>query len=122
MSDEEVKTVPVAEAMKILGHGVTLANVHGRIRRGSLEACKNEQGEWRISLTDLKRILDEVEVCGSCPNLATSFIIIKYHHHIRIEFTLCDECAAKAQLAYSRQGGVLEIVAFPLLREGWKKP
>jgi hypothetical protein len=122
MRDEEVKTVPVAEAMKILGHGVTPANVHGRIRRGSLEAYKNEQGEWRIPLADLKRILDDVEVCGSCPHLATSFVIIKYHHHNRIEFTLCADCAAKAQLAYSRQGGVLEIVAFPLLGEGWKKP
>jgi len=122
MCDEEVKTVSVPEAVKILGNGVTLENVHGRIRRGSLEACKNEQGEWRISVADLGRVLDEVEACGSCSNLATSFVIIKYHNHNRIEFALCDECAGKAQLVYRRQGGVLEIVTFPLLGEGWKMP
>lgn len=119
MSDEDVS---VPEAVKKLGSGVTLENVYGRIRRGSLNAYKNEQGDWRISVADLKKVLDEVEACGSCSNLATSFVIIKYHNHNRVEFALCDECAGKAQLAYSRQGGVLEIVTFPLLGEGWKMP
>lgn len=122
MSDEEVKTINAAEAAKILGNGVTIENVHGRIRRGSLEAYKNEQGNWRIPIAELRRVLDEVEACGNCSNLATSFVIIKYHHHNRVEFALCDKCTRKAQLAYSRQGGVLEIVTFPLLSEGWKKP
>ena len=122
MRDEETEAVNVAEAAEILGKGVTVADVHGRIRRGSLDAYKDEQGNWCIPTAELQRVLDQVEVCGSCMNLATSYVIIKYHHHHRVEFILCDECARKTQLAYSRRGGVLEIVAYPLLGEGWKKP
>ncbi len=121
-SDEKIKTVSVLEAAKTLGNGVTRENVHSRIRRGSLEGFKNEGGEWRVPVADLKSILEQAEDCGGCSNSATRYVIVKYHDHDRVEFALCDECAGKAQLAYGRHGGVLEIVTYPLLGEGWKMP
>jgi hypothetical protein len=118
--DEEVTTI--SEAAKMLGNGVTVENVYARIRRGSLEACQDERGEFHILLAEIHRVFEEAETCGNCSNLAASLVIIKYHHHDRVEFTLCAECANKTYSAYRRQGGVLEIVVYPLFGEGWMKP
>jgi len=122
MSNDEKITVRISEAALMLGNGLTPENVHGRIRRGTLEATKDELGEWRVSVAVIRRILDEVDPCSNCENSAVSLVIIKYHHHVREEFVLCVNCAQKAHSAYSRQGGVIEIVTFPFLGEGWKKP
>ncbi len=84
-------------------------------------AYQDEQGNWRIPLENITQILEDVEICGNCSNKATTFLIIKYPNHNRIEFSLCDACGRKAQAAYSRQGNVLEIVSFPLLSEAWMK-
>jgi len=100
---------------------VTSENVRGRIRRGSLAAYQDEDGEWYIPGAELERILTEVEPCANCTASATSYVIVKYHHHHRVEFILCDRCAQQAETAYRRKGGVLEVVAYPLLSEGWLK-
>ena len=114
-------TVTVSEFVALLDGRVTVGNVHGRIRRGSLSAYQDEKGEWCISKAELERIMAEVEPCDNCATLATSLVIVKYHQHHRVEFTLCDSCAHQAQAAYSRKGGVLEVVTYPLLGEGWLK-
>ncbi|MCP5099331.1 MAG: hypothetical protein GY943_27575 [Chloroflexi bacterium] len=120
--DSNDATVSAAEAAEKLGNGVSLEDVYGRIRRGTLSASKDEWGNWRIPIANLTQILNDIEDCGSCSNLATSYVIVKYHHHNRVEFTLCDDCAKKAHVAYGRRGGVLEIITYPLLSEGWRKP
>ena len=120
LNDNDESTCSAAEAARRLGEGVSLEDVYGRIRRGSLAAEQDESGSWRVSLVSLNQILANVEQCESCSNSATSYIIVKYHHHERIEFELCDVCAKKAQVAYGRRGGVLEVVTYPLLGEGWK--
>ena len=120
MSNNEAITL--SELVQRLGNGVTLANLRGRIRRGSLAAHEGERGELYVTQSEVERILEEVESCQSCSNAATSFIIVKYHHHHRVEFILCSDCAQQAQAAYGRQGGVLEIVVYPLQGEGWIKP
>ena len=70
---------------------------------------------------ELERIMADVEPCSNCTARATSYVIVKYHHHHRVEFTLCDSCAQGAEAAYSRKGGVLEVVAYPLQSEAWLK-
>lgn len=115
------EAITVSEFVALLGGRVTVGNVHGRIRRGSLSAYQDENGEWFIPKAELERIMTEVEPCANCEALATSFVIVKYHQHHRVEFTLCDSCAQQAQIAYSRKGGVLEVVTYPLLSEGWLK-
>lgn len=112
----------IDEFTALLGSRVTIENVRGRIRRGSLIAYQDENGEWYIPRTELKRLMTEVEPCNNCAGPATSYFIVKYHHHHRVEFTLCDSCAQQAEIAYSRRGGVLEVVTYPLLGEGWLKP
>jgi hypothetical protein len=116
------EAITLSALVHVLGNGVTLENFRARIHRGSLAAYQDEQGDWYVPRSEVERITEEVESCQSCSNLATSYIIVKYHHHHRIEFMLCPDCAQKAQSAYSRKGGVLEIVAYPLQGEGWMKP
>ena len=113
--------ITVSEFIALLDGRVTIGNVHGRIRRGSLSAYQDENGEWCIPKAEVERIMAEVEPCNNCAASATSFVIVKYYHHHRVEFTLCDGCAQQAQTAYSRRGGVLEVVTYPLLSEGWLK-
>jgi hypothetical protein len=115
------EAITVAEFVAQLGGRVTIGNVQGRIRRGSLAAYQDENGEWHIPRSELKRIIADVESCDNCSALASSFVIVKYHQHHRVEFALCDRCAQQAQSAYSRRGGVLEVVTYPLLGEGWLK-
>ena len=115
------EAITVSEFVALLGDHVTIGHVQGRIRRGSLSAFQGENGEWYIPKAELARIMAEVEPCNNCAAVATSFVIVKYHQHHRVEFTLCDGCAQQAQTAYSRKGGVLEVVAYPLLSEGWLK-
>jgi len=118
MKKEEAITI--AETAEILSHGVTPENIYGRILRGTLSAYQAEGGEWYVPIAEINRIVNEVEMCGNCSNKGTSFVIVKYHHHNRVEFTLCDWCAEKAEKAYSKRGGgVLEIVSYPLFGEGW---
>ena len=122
MTEEDYQEAfTVSEFVALLGGRVTTGNVRGRIRRGSLSAYQDQDGEWYIPKAELERIMAEVEPCDNCAALATSFVIVKYHHHHRVEFTLCDSCAQQAQTAYSRKGGVLEVVTYPLLSEGWLK-
>ena len=121
MKLENQDALTLAELARMLGNGVTPANLRGRIRRGSLAAFLNAQGEWLVNRREARKIMEEVEPCQSCPDLAASFVIVKYHQHHRVEFTLCPDCAQKAQSAYSRQGGVLEVVVYPLHGEGWMK-
>jgi hypothetical protein len=115
------EAVTISEFVALLGGRVTIGNVHGRIRRGSLSAYQDESGAWYIPKPELERIRAEVEPCDNCAAPATSLVIVKYHHHHRVEFILCDSCAQQAQTAYSRKGGVLEVVTYPLLGEGWLK-
>ncbi len=122
MCDEATQTVGVAEAARTPGDGVTVENVRGRIRRGSLAAHQDGRGEWRVPVAELVRVLGEAEACASCPNAAASLVIVKYPRHERLEFILCADCAGQAQRAYGRQAGVLEIVTFPLQGEGWVQP
>jgi hypothetical protein len=112
----------VAEFTALLGGRVTIENVRGRIRRGSLIADQDEDGAWYIPRAELERVMAEVEPCNNCESPATSYFIVKYHHHHRVEFTLCESCAQQAEIAYSRKGGVLEVVTYPLLGEGWLNP
>lgn len=117
----KMTAIPLSELVQMLGNDVTLENLRGRVRRGSLAAFQDEHGKWHVTINEVNRILEEVENCQGCMDLATSFVIVKYHHHHRVEFTLCPDCAQKAQAAYSRQGGVLEIVTYSLQGEGWMK-
>jgi hypothetical protein len=114
--------IPIAEFTALLGGHVTIENVRGRIRRGSLRAYQDPDGEWLIPKAELERLLADVEPCNNCASPATSYLIVKYHHHHRVEFTLCHSCTQQAETAYSRKGGVLEVVTYPLLGEGWLKP
>jgi len=103
----------------MLGDDILPEDVYKRIQLGTLEAYKNDEDEWRLYVTDLKRILGEVEPCSNCSENATKLVIIKYHFHHHVRFVLCQKCAYAAQSAYSRKGGVIEIITFPLLGEGW---
>ena len=114
--------ITLEQVIDILGDGVTLENLRARIRRGSLEANRNERGQWYVTRRELTRLMEEVETCQSCTNPAASMVIVKYHHHERVEFALCPGCAAAAQAAYGRQGGVLEFSIFSLHGEGWMQP
>ena len=116
----EAVTVPAFA--RLLGEGVTEENVHARIQRGSLAAHQDETGEWFVPRAELDRIRAEIEPCQNCGEPSNSYVIVKYHDHERVEFALCDVCASAAQMAYSRKGGVLEVVTYPVLGEGWLKP
>jgi hypothetical protein len=116
------KTVDIFEAAAILGAGISADNIYSRIRRGTLNAHMDENGKWCIPVSELERIKKETDICVNCHEPAISLVIVKYHSHDRIEFILCDKCAASAEIAYGRQGGVLEIVSYALFGEGWLKP
>jgi hypothetical protein len=111
------ESVSISEAATILGAGVTPQNVRSRILRGTLNAYKNNNDDWRVLVADLKRILKEVEACDNCAKPATTKIIVKYHFHDRVEFILCNECARTTASAYSQRGGVLEVAIHSLLGE-----
>jgi hypothetical protein len=119
--DNYLKTVDIYQAAKILGQGVTSDNIHARIRRGTLKAYQDDDGEWHIPTAELNRIQQELENCGNCTQPATSFIIVKYHNHVRVEFILCENCGTSAEKAYSKNGGVLEVVSYPIRSEGWMR-
>ena len=108
------------KAAAYLGNGITTANLFARIRRGSLTAVTQNDTIF-IPQTELDRIINEVDPCADCGQPATTYLIVKYHDHDRVEFSLCENHANTAQMAYGRKGGVLEIVAYPLLGEGWLK-
>ena len=108
------------EAAVYLGTGITPANIFARIRRGSLTAV-SQNDTLTIPQSELDRLLREVDPCADCGQPATTYLIIKYHHHERVEFSLCDFHANTAQMAYGRKGGVIEVVTYPLLGEGWLK-
>ena len=116
---DQSETVTIPEAATILGAGATPEHVRGCILRGTLKAHKDEKGEWCIFLSTLRAILEELEPCDNCNRPATIKIIVKYHFHERVEFTLCDKCASATESSYSRRGGVLEVVRYSLLSEGW---
>jgi hypothetical protein len=113
------ENVSAEEAASILGHGVTVEHIRRRILRGTLPAEKAADGAWQVPAAALAQLLDERDPCGSCGAPADLFIIIKYHHKERVEFILCEKCANQVEGVYSRRGGVLEVVSFPLLSEGW---
>lgn len=119
MSTPDLLTVTEAAAQ--LGAGVSLANVYARIKRGSVTAVVLDNQTY-ILQAEVNRLIAELEPCADCQQPATSYVIVKYHHHERLHFSLCQRHAATAQMAYSRQGGVIEVVAFPILGEGWLKP
>jgi len=112
----------IHQAAQLLGLGVTADHFHARIRRKSLKAQMDSDGVWRISLSELHQVQQQEESCPTCSLAVTSYVIVKYHHHQRVEFTLCDDCADATEKAYSKQGGVLEVVSYPVLSEGWMKP
>lgn len=118
--DNPGKLFTCAEAADYLGTGITPANLFARIRRGSITAVTHND-TITIPQSELDRLIGEVPPCTDCDKPATTYLIIKYHDHDRVDFSLCDYHANTAQMAYSRKGGVLEVVAFPWLGEGWLK-
>ncbi len=114
------KLFTCAEAADYLGTGITATNLFARIRRGSVTAVPHND-TITIPQSELDRLIREVDPCADCGQPATTYLIVKYHHHDRVEFSLCNHHANTAQMAYGRKGGVLEVVAYPLLGEGWLK-
>ena len=112
------KLLTCEEAANYLGVGITAANIFARIRRGSMTAV-TQNDTVLIPQAELARIIQTVDPCSDCGQPATTYLIVKYHDHDRVEFSLCQRHANTALMAYSRQGGVLEVVAYPLLGEGW---
>ena len=121
-SKQTSDALTLSQAAEMLGPGITSANIYARIRRGSLAAAKDAEGVWHIPRSEVQRTLEAVGNCAHCDQRATNHMIIKYHHHERVEFDLCDQCVLSAERAYRRQGGVLEIVVYPVIGEGWMKP
>ncbi|MCP5099361.1 MAG: hypothetical protein GY943_27725, partial [Chloroflexi bacterium] len=58
--DSNDATVSAAEAAEKLGNGVSLEDIYGRIRRGTLSASKDEWGNWRIPIANLTQILNDI--------------------------------------------------------------
>lgn len=110
------------EAASLLGDLVTEGHVRARLRRGSLEGRRGEDGTWRVYRDSIMRALADAPACDGCGRSVTEYVIIKYPHHDRVEFELCAEHAAKTALAYQRRGSVWEVVTFPFQSEGWMKP
>ena len=120
MNEKTDKPLAPQEAAAYLGTGITPANIFSRIRRGSMTAVKHDD-TITIPQSELDRLIREVDPCADCGQPATTYLIVKYHDHDRVEFSLCDHHASTAQMAYGRKGGVIEVVAYPLLGEGWLK-
>jgi hypothetical protein len=121
MNDDPEATVDLHTAATMLGAGVSVALVHARIRRGSLVGVRLSSGEWRVLAADLKRVLEDVDLCPTCNAPATHLVIIKYHFHERLQFTLCEQHAKAAAATYRLKGGVLEVGLWPILSEAWMK-
>ena len=86
-----------------------------------LKAYQDDDGKWRIPIAELNRNQQEMENCGNCAEQATSFIIVIYYNYVRVEFILCEICVTNAERAYSKNGGVLEVVSYPIHVEGWMR-
>lgn len=114
--------VAVAIAAEMLGSDVTEAHIRARLRRGSLQGRLDTDGSWLVDSDSILDSLRSAGRCGACERDATEYVIVKYHHHERVEFSLCEQHGGEATLTYSRQGGVLEVVGYPLQSEGWLKP
>ena len=103
--------VTIEEAARMLGQGVSPEDVHGRIKRGTLEAAQNEAGEWWIERTYLNQLIEEREKCSACAAPGSQYVIVKYHFHERVEFVVCESCLRSSTQAYNRKGGVLEVIS-----------
>jgi len=114
-------TVDLPTAAAMLGTGVSVALVRARLRRGSLAGVRLASGEWRVLAADLTRVLQDVDPCPACHAPATHLVIIKYHFHERLQFTLCEHHAKAAAATYRLKGGVLEVGLWPVLSEAWMK-
>ena len=119
-TDREV-TVDLVTAAAILGMGVSAALVRARLRRGSLAGVRLASGEWRVLAADLRRVLADFDPCPTCHAPATHVVIIKYHFHERLQFTLCEAHAKAAAATYRLKGGVIEVGLWPLVSEAWMK-
>ena len=80
---KDTVVLAIREFVALLNYGVNSKHVWARIRRGSLEADQDDTGQWYIPLSELERLLAEVEPCHNCDGQATSYVIVKYHHHHR---------------------------------------
>ena len=105
----------------LLGEGVEARHVRARILRGTLSGEK-QGDDWFVSSESIHRALAAAPPCGACGLPSTTYVIVKYLHHDRVEFELCTAHGADAVLSYSRQGQVLEVVSYPYQSEGWLKP
>ena len=111
--------ISVKEATELLGPGVTVQNVVGMTKRGTLHGVNDENGQLMIDKYHLDEVIENREKCDACRKPGSQFVIVKYHHHVRVEFVSCEDCVIEAVNGYSRKGGVLEVVYFPLLSEAW---
>jgi hypothetical protein len=114
-------TVDLSTAAAMLGTGVSTALVRARLRRGSLAGVRLASGEWRVLAADLTRVLADFDACPTCHAPATHLVIIKYHFHERLQFTLCEQHAKAAAATYRLKGGVIEVGLWPLVSEAWMK-
>ena len=114
--------VDSAAAADLLGDGVTEAHVRARLRRRSLAGRQLADGSWLVVSASIDESLAAAGSCGGCDDAATEYMIVKYPHHDRVEFSLCAAHARTAALSYGRQHGVIEVVTYPLQSEGWLKP
>lgn len=119
MDTDHETTVDLSTAAAILGAGVSVALVRARLRRGSLAGVRLASGEWRVLAADLTRVLADFDPCPTCLAPATHLIIIKYHFHERLQFTLCEPHAKAAAATYRLKGGVLEVGLWPIVSEAW---
>ena len=122
VTDPAEEMVSLPEAAALLGDGVTHAHVRARLRRGSLDGVRSDDGALLVSLNSIEQSLLAAPTCGGCGARVTEMIIVKYPHHDRVEFELCAEHAVKTAIAYGRQGQVLEVVTYPYQSEAWLKP
>lgn len=114
-------TVDLSTAATLLGAGVSAALVRARLRRGSLAGVRLVSGEWRALAADLRRVLADFDPCPTCQAPATHLVIIKYHFHERLQFTLCEQHAQAAAATYRLKGGVIEVGLWPVVSEAWMK-
>lgn len=113
--------VSTDQAADLLGDGVEARHVRARLLRGSLQGVQTDTG-WFVRLESINQELAATPLCEACRLPSTTYVIVKYPHHDRVEFELCTTHGADAVLSYGRQGQVLEVVSFPYQSEGWLKP